>query len=216
MSDPPIIITNGDSQSHRGASALSSPSHNSPAPSGPSQPPSEVNTPKPDIIESNDSDSASDIDAEGTEDDEYAGQALATNGRDIIVDAPTPSTSASSDDSRTRNASVDEEELMRLNPDLYGLRRSVCVSRSQPLDIETLAKIVIRDVLDPNARWYEAFRSAFRIQSNEIQVESDDSQSESDAVNPRKKRRTVPRTNGRSNGRASSSMFITLSKERKY
>jgi len=148
---------NGESHSHGGASALSTTSHNSPAPSLSSHPPSDVNTPNHDPIELDDSDSASDVDAEGTEDDDFAEQRPTTNGHVAIVNAPTPSTSSSSDESRKRKADVDEEELIRLNPDLYGLRRSVRISCPQFSDKGPSANIIIRDARDLNAQWYESF-----------------------------------------------------------
>jgi hypothetical protein len=71
------------------------------------------------------SDSGSDVDAEGSEDDEYAHAPNQSSALLELNDPPTDSSSTSSGASRKRKTSIDEEEFMRTNPELYGLRRSV-------------------------------------------------------------------------------------------
>jgi chromodomain-helicase-DNA-binding protein 1 len=71
------------------------------------------------------SDSGSDVDAEGSEDDEYAQIQNQSSALVKLNDPPTDSSSTSSGASRKRKTSIDEEEFMRTNPELYGLRRSV-------------------------------------------------------------------------------------------
>lgn len=66
---------------------------------------------------------AQDEDAEGEEDADYSVEyAASQHSQRLPQAASSPSDSGSS---RKRKASMDENELMALNPELYGLRRSV-------------------------------------------------------------------------------------------
>lgn len=71
------------------------------------------------------SDDGSDVDAEGSVDDDYAEIHVATNGDAAMSDALSASSRTPSNDSRKRKARFDEEEHIRANPELYGIRRSV-------------------------------------------------------------------------------------------
>jgi hypothetical protein len=72
------------------------------------------------------SDNNSDVDAEGSVDDDYNDIGIATNGDGAASDAPTTSTRrTSSSSSLKRKPGFDEAEHMNRNPELYGIRRSV-------------------------------------------------------------------------------------------
>lgn len=76
--------------------------------------------------------SGSDVDAEGSEDDEYVENPAATDNHDDIHNAPSPGSlsGSSSSSKRKRGDNFDEQEHIRLNPEIYGLRRSVSLSLS--------------------------------------------------------------------------------------
>lgn len=154
MSQEPISEMDGDSHSQGEASASTPSAHISPEPSNPSPEPSEVNSPLHDQTEPEDSESASDVDAEGTEDDDYPAAHAATNGHASSRHAPTPSVSSSSDEAKKRKSTFADEDYAQLDPDLYGLRRSVRKKQIQPYNIYSSANIAIRDALDLNAQWY--------------------------------------------------------------
>lgn len=57
---------------------------------------------------------------------------------EVIDDVlPTPTRASSSDSSRPpkRKAKVDEDEYIKANPELYGLRRSVCLPLKHPTEL---------------------------------------------------------------------------------
>jgi chromodomain-helicase-DNA-binding protein 1 len=71
------------------------------------------------------SQSGSDVDAEGSEDADYVQIPSAPPVRDITVDPPTPDSSSSIGQNGKRKHGANEQEFMRQDPELYGLRRSV-------------------------------------------------------------------------------------------
>lgn len=73
--------------------------------------------------------SSQDQDAEGSEDGDYD---IETPPQERASLAPEHSSSNESSRSRKRKASMDENELMLQNPELYGLRRSVRFWASLP------------------------------------------------------------------------------------
>ncbi|KAF2667976.1 hypothetical protein BT63DRAFT_306222 [Microthyrium microscopicum] len=77
-------------------------------------------------------DSNSDVDAEGSDDDDY-NEPVAPTRQSTVSDAPTPASSTGTSTSRKRKSDYDERDDMRKNPGLYGLRRSGRPQRSQPL-----------------------------------------------------------------------------------
>lgn len=95
--------------------------HTSPSSIPISDPP----TPNDVAIDDDSSPSGSDIDAEGTDDDDYAQISHAPSARQIHVDPPTPSSSSSLNESTKRKLDTNGDEDFRNNPELYGLRRSV-------------------------------------------------------------------------------------------
>src|ERR1700760_772223 len=82
-------------------------------------------TPSDDQMDQDMSQSGSDVDAEGSEDAEYEHIPSTTNVRDITIDPPTPASSSSSGQNGKRKLEVDEQDFIRQDPELYGLRRSV-------------------------------------------------------------------------------------------
>jgi len=116
----------GDDHSRDSPSDLSSPAqlsspHRSPSAhhDSPLNPASDVDQP------TENSDSGSDVDAEGSEDDDYNDVAPATNGDLMDHDAPTPDSTSPSTTSNKRKSPHDEHQYIREDPELYGLRRSV-------------------------------------------------------------------------------------------
>jgi hypothetical protein len=71
------------------------------------------------------SQSGSDVDAEGSEDVDYIEQPSAPNAQDMIIDAPTPSSTSSTGRSNKRKHEENDADYIRHNPELFGLRRSV-------------------------------------------------------------------------------------------
>jgi hypothetical protein len=82
-------------------------------------------SPKEDQMERETSQSGSDIDAEGSEDVDYIENPSAPNAQDMIIDAPTPSSTSSTGQSNKRKHEEDDADYIRHNPELFGLRRSV-------------------------------------------------------------------------------------------
>ena len=116
---------NGDGSPAPSAAALSSPPNSPSNHTSPSPVPSDVRTPESDQIDVLMSDSGSDVDAEGSEDADYTHIPIEATDALVLENAPTPSSSGSSNRSNKRKLSMEDEEDWRANPELYGVRRSV-------------------------------------------------------------------------------------------
>ena len=95
---------------------------------------SDALTPSDDQMDQDMSQSGSDVDAEGSEDAEYTHIPSAPIARDITIDPPTPESSSSNGQNGKRKLGVDEQDFIRQDPELYGLRRSV----RSPIEIHSV------------------------------------------------------------------------------
>ena len=138
-----------------------------------------------------DSDSSEDVDAEGEPDGDYDSETPPP----IQVESSRARSSTSQESRRPpkRKASVEGDDFMTQNPELYGLRRSVrgCLS------VQKSSLTLTQGRARPTRR---IVRDSYQMEkplSNNTQVDSsdDDDQSESDA--PRKRQRTASRKGDR-------------------
>ena len=148
-----------------------------------------------------DSDSSEDVDAEGEPDADY--------DSDSPPSEHAPSSRAQSVSSQEssrpnkRKASSDKDDYMTQNPELYGLRRSVCASR--PLRENLLTELQGR--ARPSRRIVSYLHCIDQTSTHPFQVDSDDEDDDSGSDQPRKRQRTASRK-GQENHHLS--MTITL------
>jgi chromodomain-helicase-DNA-binding protein 1 len=132
-----LVMSSHSASSHSSPSLISQ--HSSPS----SHPESPAQTPYDDQIDRVGGDSASDIDAEGSEDVDYSQLPTVPDVRHIHVDPPTPSSTSSHSQNGKRRLEEDDESYIRDNPDLFGLRRSVSLLLTCLLALANLVSLRI-------------------------------------------------------------------------
>ena len=135
------------------------------------------------------SQSGSDVDAEGSEDADYAQIPAVSAVRDITIDPPTPESSSSIGNKGKRKHDADGLDYMRQDPELYGLRRSVRSHLMIGLFFISLTSIT--GSCPHQSSSCMLLISFLRFKLISIQVESDDSDGSDSDVKPRTKKPRV-------------------------
>lgn len=148
------------------------------------------------------SDSSADVDAEGEPDGDY--------DSDSPPSEHAPSSRAQSVSSQEssrplkRKASSEKDDYMTQNPELYGLRRSVCGPHSPLENLLMSAQGRAR----PHRRIVSCLGLMKQIDTDPLQVDSDDEDDDSGSDQPRKRQRTASRKGMRIHQNSISAVLI--------